>query len=317
MGSRFMRTSTQWTRMNNSSGEVGDTMFLELDNEFSLTKANPTDFAIHYSTYRENVFFRQSWERRVAIFGVDIPCYWMLQNGRRVGGVCLEPNMFWSFFLEPPFTDIYQVLVRLRKYLMEISDSTKPIEAIGILPYQAEHFLRLGFKPIEARRIMIRPTEQLEMIDWGDDFLVKTPTAGDLENIAQLSYIGYSGADSIGHPTENTIEQQRSDLEYYFKHNEDKLLQNASRLVFDKSSNQLVGACLVSMWEDLPLIYDIVVDKQYRGKGIATNLLKHSISTLKEQYDLVRLFVTVGNPAESLYYNMGFLPGLEQTTYNL
>ncbi|WHT49167.1 GNAT family N-acetyltransferase [Sporosarcina thermotolerans] len=288
-----------------------------IDNEFSLMKANPKDFAIHYTTYRENVFFRQSWERRVAIFGSEVPCYWLLQSGRRIGGVCLEPNMLWSFFLEPPFTESYRVLRRLKKYLKDISEPSKPLEAIGILPYQAEHFLRLGFKPIEARRIMIRPTEQFDMIDWGTDFFIKAPTTEDLETIAQLSYQCYSGADRIGHPTENTIEQQRSDLDYYFKHNGEELLQKASRLIFDKNTKQLVGACLISIWEDLPLVYDIVVDKNYRGRGIASKLLKHSLSTLKEQHDVVCLFVTVGNPAESLYYDLGFLPGMEQTTYSL
>ncbi|MBS4198148.1 GNAT family N-acetyltransferase [Bacillus sp. FJAT-49732] len=292
-------------------------MLLKLDNEFSLTQANSNDFAIHYTTYRENVFFRQSWERRVAIFGDDIPCYWLLHNGGRIGGVCLQPNMLWSFFLEPPFTDIYSVLVWLKKYLIKISDSAMPIEVIGILPYQAEHFLRLGFKPIETRRIMIRPTEKFGMVDFGNEFLIKTPTLENLEVIAQLSYKSFLGADSIGYPTKNTIEQQRSDLKYYFKHTTEDLLRKSSCLVFDKENNQLVGACLISMWEDLPLISNIVVDKKYRGRGIASNLLRHSLSNLKEKHDVIRLFVTVGNSAESLYYNLGFLPGMEQITYIL
>src|SRR5690606_35858375 len=275
-------------------------MILKLDNEYSLTQANLKDFAIHYTTYRENVFFRQSWERRLAIFEDDIPCYWLLHNGIRIGGVCLQPNMLWSFFLEPPFTDIYSVLVRLKKYLIKVSDPTKPVEVMGILPYQTEHFSRLGFKPIETRRIMIRPTEKFETADFGSDFLLKTPTLDNLEEIAQLSYKSYLGADSIGYPTKNTIEQQRSDLEYYFKYNTEQLLQKSSCLVFDKTKNQMVGACLVSMWEDQPLISNIIVDKKYRGRGIASNLLKHALSTLKENHEVVRLFVTVGNSAESL-----------------
>lgn len=290
---------------------------LNLDNEFSLIQANSKDFAIHYTTYRENVFFRQSWERRVAIFEDDIPCYWLLHNGARIGGVCLKPNLLWAIFLEPPFTDMYRVLVRLKKYLIEISDSTMPIEVVGILPYQAEHFSRLGFKPIETRRVMIRPTEKFDVIDWGNDFMIKTPSVKNLEEIAQLSYKGYLGSDSIGYPTQNTIEQQRSDLEYYFKYNNEELLRKSSSLVFDKQNNKLVGACLISMWEGLPLISNIVVDKKYRGRGIASNLLKHSLSTLKENHEVVRLFVTVGNSAESLYYQLGFYPGMEQITYIL
>lgn len=40
----------------------------KLDEEFELIKANYREFSIHYATYRENIFFRQSWERRLAIF---------------------------------------------------------------------------------------------------------------------------------------------------------------------------------------------------------------------------------------------------------
>ncbi|WP_042148277.1 GNAT family N-acetyltransferase [Paucisalibacillus sp. EB02] len=292
-------------------------MYSKLDNEFSLMQANPKDFAIHYTTYRENVFFRQSWERRVAIFSDDIPSYWILLSGKRIGGVCLESNLLWSFFLEPPFTDMYRVVGSLKKYMIELSDPTKPIEVMGVLSYQSEHFLRWGFQPIETRRIMIRPTENFEMINWENDFIIETPTVDNLEEITQLFYKGYLGADSIGYPADNTIEQQRSDLEYYFKYNTEELLQRSSCLVLDKHNNQLVGACLISMWEDLPLISNIVVDKGYRGRGIASNLLKYSLTTLTEKYEVVRLFVTVGNSAESLYYNFGFLPGMEQITFIL
>jgi ribosomal protein S18 acetylase RimI-like enzyme len=225
--------------------------------------------------------------------------------------------MLWSLFLEPPFTDMYSVLIRIKKYLIEISDPTKPINVIGILPYQSEHFLRLGFQPMESKRIMIRPTEIFEMVDWGNDLLIKTPTVENTEEIAQLSYKAYLGTDSIGYPTINTIEQQRSDLEYYFKYNDQELLQKSSCLVIDKNNNNLVGACLISIWEDLPLISNIVVDPKYRGNGIASKLLRHSLTVLNGKYEVVRLFVTVGNPAESLYYNIGFLPGMEQITFNL
>lgn len=205
----------------------------------------------------------------------------------------------------------------VKKYMIEISDSTKPINAVGILPYQSEHFLRLGFQPIETRRIMIRPTEKFDRIDWETDFVIKKPTSECLEEIAQLSYKAYLGPDSIGHPTINTIEQQRLELEDYFNYNKEELLQQSSCLVFDQTNNKLVGACLISIWEDLPLVYNIVVDQNYRGKGIASNLIKHALTILKDKYEVIRLFVTVGNAAESLYYNFGFLPGIEQITYGL
>jgi hypothetical protein len=123
----------------------------ELDEGYNLIQANSREFAIHYTTYRENIFFRQSWERRVAIITDDVPCYWITFHKHRIGGVCIKPNMLWSFFIEPPFSNTYGVLSKLKKFSKEISDNTKPIEFYGILPYQAKHLLRLGFLPSETR----------------------------------------------------------------------------------------------------------------------------------------------------------------------
>lgn len=287
-----------------------------LNEEFELVKVTPREFSIHYTTYRENIFFRQSWERRLSIFDEDTPCYWILHHKTRIGGVCIEPNALSSFFLVPPFVELYPVLVKLKKLLLQISEPTKQINAYGILPYQTEHFLRLGFLPSEARRVMIRPTELFELQEWGEGLTVRNPTREHLENIAELLLESYSGADSIGNPGENTIEQQKSALEYYFSHNQVELLQRASSIVHD-SNNNMVAVCLISLWEDLPLISNIAVLPEYRGKRIATKLIKRALSELKDEFEVLRLFVTIGNSAESLYYNLGFYPGLEQTTFHL
>lgn len=289
----------------------------QLDSGLSLMKAPTRDFAIHYTTYRENVFFRQTWERRIAIFEDGIPCYWLIHEGKRIGGVCVEPNLLWALYLEPPFTDMHRVVGVLKRYLMKVSNKDEPIEVIGILPYQEEYFLRLGFKPVEKRRIMIRPTERLQLCKLPDGIVIEPLKVDHLEEIALLSFNAYSGVDCIGMPVMNTIEQQRADLEFYFEHTNDELLRKSSSVVFDKGKGKMVGVCLVSMWEDLPLIANVAVDPDYRGNGIANNLLKKSLTMLKKQHEVVRLFVTVGNAAESLYYDLGFLPGLEQITFVL
>jgi ribosomal protein S18 acetylase RimI-like enzyme len=164
---------------------------------------------------------------------------------------------------------------------------------------------------------MIRPTEKFNLINWESDLVVINPTVQHTEEIALLSYESYSGADCIGYPNKNTIDQQRLDVEYYFKHINEDFLKNSSRLVYDKTNNKLVGFCLISLWEDLPLVSNIVVDPKYRGRRIATNLLKESLTVLNGQFDIIRLFITVGNAAESIYYNFGFLPGIEQITFSL
>ncbi|CAM4227699.1 GNAT family N-acetyltransferase [Lederbergia lenta] len=288
-----------------------------INEEFAIVKADHREFAVHYTTYGENIFFRQSWERRVAIVEENDPCYWITLREQRIGGICIEPNSLSFFFLEPPFTDINQVLLKLKQLLIQYSNLNEPIRVYGILPYQTEHFLRLGFLPTETRRVMIRPTEIFESQDVGDEFIVELPTLEHLDKMAHSCFNAYSGADSIGYPEKNTLEQQKQDLEYYFTHNKEEILRASSSIVFDESNGNIIAVCLVSLWEDLPLISNISVIPQYRGKQIATKLLKKALTVLFEEYDVVRLFVTAGNPAESLYFNLGFHPGMEQTTFHL
>jgi N-acetylglutamate synthase-like GNAT family acetyltransferase len=288
-----------------------------LDDEFELVKANHREFAIHYSTYRENIFFRQSWEKRLSIFNEDTPCYWISLKGHRIGGVTIEPNMLSSLFLEPPFVDLYLVMLKIKKLLLKISDLSKPIHAFGILPYQTEYFFRLGFMPSESRRVMMRPTELFESQELGEELEVITPTSEHTEKISELLLESYSGPDSIGYPGENTMEHQRSALEYYFNNNNTNILTAASSIVINKSSNEMVAVCLISLWEELPLVSDIAVIPRYRSNGIALKLLRKALTVLNEEYEVLRLFVTIGNSAEALYYNLGFYPGLEQTTLQL
>ncbi|MFU1794589.1 GNAT family N-acetyltransferase [Paenibacillus azoreducens] len=288
-----------------------------LDNEIEIVKADLKEFAIHYTTYRENIFFRQSWERRISIFAEDAPCYWITFKNRRIGGVCIEPNLLSSFFLETPFQDILRVLIPLKKFLIHCSDPSKPIEAFGILPYETEHFLRLGFLPSESRRVMIRPTEIFEPQEWGEEFEAVAPGMDQIDRIAEMLHESYSDIDRIGYPGDNTIDSQRTALEYYFVHNQDEILKSASTIIYDKQHNNIVAVCLISLWEDLPLVSNIAVMPQYRSRQLATKLLKKAVTVLKEEYDVIRLFVTIGNSAEALYYRLGFYPGLEQTTFHL
>lgn len=85
----------------------------------------------------------------------------------------------------------------------------------------------------------------------------------------------------------------------------------ASTLIYDKKENKLIGACLISWVEGWPLVYTIGVNESYRGKHLASNMLKKALTVLKSEYEVLRLFVTVGNAAQSVYYKIGFVPGSE------
>lgn len=172
--------------------------------------------------------------------------------------------------------------------------------------------------PSESRRVMIRPTELFHSLEeLGEGLELIKPTSEHIEKISELLFESYSGPDNIGYPGENTMEHQKSTLEHYFNNNNKDILTAASSLVVDKLNNEIVAVCLISLWEGLPLVADIAVTPRYRSKQIASKLLRRALNVLHEKYEVLRLFVTIGNSAEALYYNLGFYPGLEQTSFEL
>jgi ribosomal protein S18 acetylase RimI-like enzyme len=90
-----------------------------------------------------------------------------------------------------------------------------------------------------------------------------------------------------------------------------EVLNKASTLIYDEKTKELVGVCLISLWQEWPLIWEIAVKPSYAGKGLGTKMLKKALSVLQEEYPVLRLYVTIGNDAEKVYHNLGFLKGLE------
>jgi GNAT superfamily N-acetyltransferase len=96
-----------------------------------------------------------------------------------------------------------------------------------------------------------------------------------------------------------------------------EVLNRPSILIRHK--NQLAGACIItdgfpSSRKKVPLVADIFVKKEYRGNGLATGMLSRSISALRDMnYGELSLWATVGNPAISIYENLGFVKNRNQT----
>jgi len=78
----------------------------------------------------------------------------------------------------------------------------------------------------------------------------------------------------------------------------------------------LAGGCYVSLYEDVPTIMGVCTLPQARQQGVATALLVRTVaSVMVPTNEVVCLFVEVGNPAESLYRALGFMPLLRSDTY--
>lgn len=275
---------------------------------YSLERADPARFAIHFTTSElaHNVWFRQSWDQLVGRFTSEDICFWIKHNQQRIGGVCLEPNLIGCLFLEPPHNHLDQILYLLKGLLLHWSDPNKPIATQSVNADQLAAYSRIGFRISEIRRVMIRVTEPLPMT-WPEGYAARTPTPADAETLAALFYECYAGGSEA-----RSQADAQGNVEYYFQHNvEPPVLQQASTILIDGQSKEMIGACLISLWEGWPLVYDVVVHRTVRGQGLASVMLRHALTTLHPAYPVLRLFVTVGNPAETVYHNLGFVAGPE------
>lgn len=70
----------------------------------------------------------------------------------------------------------------------------------------------------------------------------------------------------------------------------------------------IAAAVFVSIHNDTPFIPYVITSKEFKGRGMAGELLRYVLRRLSEAgYKHVELYVTKGNlPAEKLYENLGF-----------
>lgn len=296
-----------------------DIDYYELSEEYSLVKAIPEDFAIYESVYGDktsNRFAVKHWDLRTAI-SLDNPFakydsyYWIKAGNVKIGGVLLEPNVLSRLFFIPSFTNIYEIVKLLKKLLLLWSDSEQKIYAYQIPKEQYHYFEMLGFLPDKNRRWMMRPTEIFN-IKWDSTIIRKSPEKSDNAEIAKLLLESFkdgidSQFDGLGSTYEDYLELSND----FFNNCNEDILREASTLIYNKEDHKLIGACLISYIEEWPLVHTISVNPEYRRKNLATTMLKKALSVLKNEYHVLRLFVTIGNASESVYYELGFVPGAE------
>lgn len=77
-----------------------------------------------------------------------------------------------------------------------------------------------------------------------------------------------------------------------------------------------VGGCYVSLWEDIPTLMGVYTVAPARGQGVAGALIERAVADLiRPNRDVCCLFVKVGNPAERLYRELGFIGLLNEDTF--
>jgi ribosomal protein S18 acetylase RimI-like enzyme len=133
---------------------------------------------------------------------------------------------------------------------------------------------------------------------------MRPPTPADTEALAALMLDAYAGTiDSDG---DETLDDARTEVEGYFAGGAGDPLVEHSRVA--EAGGELIGACLVSRHEDVPLVAYSYTAAAHKGRGVARSLLAACLDSLAAAGEReVRLFVTPGNePAERLYEDLGF-----------
>lgn len=289
----------------------------ELGDGYSLMHVSGKEFAKYFAVYKvwnSNFWFRKSFDQACESIYDCTFCYWIKKDNHRIGGVLLKPNYVNCLVLEPPNTQYTTIISKLRQVLLSISDMNKPIIVGAVKPDMINLYKECGFVKNISKKCMIRPTETMDMT-LDERFSLIPLSEQCFDQIVEICVDAYKDAQHKHDYTETSI---RGDLKYYFdQFGADEILNSSSSLIIEKETNKLVGVCLVSIWEEWPNIFEIFVAPTHQGNRLGRFMLSRAISSLKDNYPVLRLFVTMGNDAENLYNNMGFASGLVTTEMHL
>lgn len=288
-----------------------------LSNGFTLVRANVAEFGIHFAIYVDrDEEFTYSWNKLSQNPYYDENAFWISKDNKRVGGVVIEPNYSAHFFVESPYAaDKFSIISELNNALLQWSDKNKKIFIYTIHPRDVDYYNRLGYRRSFARRVMIRPTEIFDDIQWREDLVIKTPTIEDADEVGKVLYESYKGGIQYEEFSNNSEEQEIEDTKMFLERYISTNSMQASTLVYDRNTNELIGVCLAGKnkkdGNEFSKINQVAVMPAYRGHGIAESMLKRALTVLKDISPATMLDVTVGNAAEALYYKMGFFPGVQ------
>jgi ribosomal protein S18 acetylase RimI-like enzyme len=279
-----------------------------LEGGYSLQRAPYLPFVKHWAVYRRlTEDFAQSFAGQASdLEGVTF-CFWILLDGRPVGGAVLLPNNLGDLFLIPPFDNDFALMEAILPLLVRWSDEKKPIRAQGIADRHLATVQRFGFRLEESRHWMIRPAARLST-RFDDRFELRPLKPEDGPAIASLLEGSFAGG--IGHyGAKDRQAHLASVLRFFEDYQAESPCGRASVGVRETKSDMLAAVCMVNLHKALPAVQFIAVAPEYRMHGLASNLLRRAITKLEPDFDWVKLVVTVGNPAEAIYHKMGFVAG--------
>ncbi|MFD1738633.1 GNAT family N-acetyltransferase [Bacillus salitolerans] len=283
---------------------------IDLEDGLRLVYQEPKEYIRYYSIYYgqkyADYFFRRSSETLIEIASIFDCGYFIMKDEKIIGGVFLKPNFMSDLFVVPPYEDYYEELVhRLLNYLKKVSKTEEKIILREILEEHVTTYEQQGCHVHEVNYWMIRPTQSIKPI-LPEGYISKPVLGEDIDDIACLimkSYKANPAYKRIG-----TKEDYSNHVkEFIEKYQNNKIMDECSRVMIEQTTNNIVGVCLHMEFEDYPLIMSLAVDPEHQHKGLGRFLLTHSINISSKEYPATRLAVIKDNPAIKLYEDLGFI----------
>jgi N-acetylglutamate synthase-like GNAT family acetyltransferase len=282
---------------------------IDLEDDLKLVYQEPEEYIRYYSIYYgqkyADYFFRRSSAAMKEIVSIFDCGYLIMKDENIVGGVFLKPNFMADLFVVPPYEDYEGLVHKLLNYLKKVSKTEDEIYFRDIVEEHVPAYEQQGCQVREVNYWMIRPTQSMKAM-LPEGYKSKSVSREDINDIACLikkSYKANPAYKQIG-----TKEDYMNHVEEFIeKYQNNKIMDECSRVIVDKNTNNIVGVCLHMEFEDYPLIMSLAVDPEHQHRGLGRFLLTHSINISSKEYPATRLAVIKDNPAIKLYEGLGFI----------
>ncbi len=271
---------------------------------FSLARADKALFAVYQTIYSNaDIEMWYDWDRRLGDTKWTDACYFLMQNGQKIGGLILTDEKIMYPFLIPPFCD----RLAFWAYIMR---QHRRGSIRGVSPADARVLLMFDNKITMTGQVMCRPADVFEP-RLPEGFTSRALDADkDMDAACAVMIASYRGGicDEInGAATpEEAVADAKHVLDIYAP-------KNFSHVVLNSEDNSIVGVCLAGIGDGYTHHYteiaELCVLPRYRGRGLARYMIETVLTAACGISPFVKLFVYAGNSAEYLYRRAGFMAG--------
>ncbi len=224
-------------------------------------------------------------------------------DGRIVGAIRLGHGEISGFSMDPAHaSETTGALLRAVDFLRAAGEG--PITAHYEDRYEPS-FAGLGFRRIFARMWMEAATVRAPI---PDGVRLVHPEEAEIARLTAFLMEVYEGHVEQQHGLHTgTEEEWRDYVGGLLKGDSGRFMPDASFVTLD--GTRIVGAILITHWMGMPLVAELGVAKDRRGRGLGHALLQAAMNRLEGLGERrLALYVTVGNdPAVALYRSAGFV----------